>query len=66
MPNFNKFKEKIVKMLDMDNNECYENHKNENGICYGLVGGTKSTDYLAEHCIGCKHHTFFVNKEVIE
>lgn len=60
---FNVFKNNIIKLLDLDNDKCYENHKNKDGICYGLVGGTESTDYLAECCIDCKHHTLLIRKK---
>lgn len=60
---FNKIKRNIIKLLDLEHDECYEDHKDKDGICYGLVGGTKWTDDLAEQCIGCKHHTFLIRKE---
>ena len=38
---------------------CYDLMEDEgiaiNGKCCGLAGGTRATDYLQEHCIGCPH-----------
>lgn len=25
------------------------------GLCGGMVGGTKATEYLSEQCVGCPH-----------
>ena len=52
-----KFIKSIKSFLDLNNDRCYEEHKNNDGKCYGLVGGTKSTEYLSESCIGCDHLT---------
>lgn len=38
---------------------CYEEHKNKDGICYGLVGGDCHTDYLQYACIGCPYYTYY-------
>lgn len=52
----------IRKFLDVRNDRCFEEHKNADGICYGLMGGDWSTDYLAETCVSCKHHTMYCGK----
>jgi hypothetical protein len=55
-----KLVEKIINIFDLRNDACFEEHKDEDGKCYGLVGGSKSTDYLSEHCMSCKHHTLLI------
>ena len=44
-------------LFDVGNDKCFEEHKNADGICYGLFGGDSNTGYLSETCIGCEHHT---------
>ena len=38
---------------------CYDRMEAEGiaimGCCCGLVGGTRATDYLQEHCVDCPH-----------
>lgn len=41
----------------MTREECFEKYKSPDGKCYGVAGGTSSTNYLCEGCIGCKYHT---------
>lgn len=53
---------KIIEILDLHNDKCFEEHKHEDGKCYGLVGGCWATDYLCESCISCKHHTMIIRK----
>ena len=41
-------------------NSCYERMKargyiEEDEKCYGMVGGTRATNYLSEECISCPH-----------
>ena len=52
----------LKKFFDIGNDRCFEEHKNADGICYGLMGGDRNTDYLAETCVSCKHHTMFCRK----
>lgn len=40
--------------------ECFNEHKNDQGICYGLYGGDKFSDNLSYSCIDCPYHTPFV------
>ena len=47
----------LKKFFDIGNDRCFEEHKNAEGICYGLMGGDRNTGYLSESCIGCKYHT---------
>ena len=39
--------------------KCYKEMENKNKAknkcCYGLAGGTRSTDYLSESCIDCPY-----------
>lgn len=39
--------------------KCFEVHKNSKGVCYGLVGGDRHSDYTMYCCIGCPYHTFY-------
>lgn len=52
----------LKKFLDIGNDRCFEEHKNADGKCYGLMGGDWSTDYLSETCVSCKHHTMYCRK----
>ena len=47
----------IRHLLDVGNEKCFEKHKNSDGVCYGLMGSNRNTEYLSESCIGCKYHT---------
>jgi len=40
---------------------CFNEHKNDKGICYGLYGGDKFSDNLSYSCIDCPYHTPFVS-----
>ena len=52
----------ILKFKLWWNKNCYENYKNKDGICYGMVGGDKFSDYTCYSCIGCPYHTLFYSK----
>lgn len=43
----------LLRMKDVIEQE-YSGHA-AMGLCSGLVGGTKNTEYLSESCIGCPH-----------
>lgn len=38
---------------------CYDRMEEDGvatmGFCFGVVGGSKKTDYLSEMCMGCPH-----------
>jgi hypothetical protein len=42
--------------------ECFEMYKSTDGKCYGVVGGTRYTDYLSEYCVDCPYHTMIVKE----
>ncbi len=50
---FTFFKQKKKKSQE----QCYNEHKNDKGICYGAYGGDSHTEYLSYGCIGCPYHT---------
>jgi hypothetical protein len=50
----------FIETFMMTREECYENTKSVDGKCYGVVGGTKNTDYLSEYCIDCPYCTMIV------
>lgn len=35
--------------------KCYDQYGSRDNICYGIVGGTKATNYLSEMCIDCPY-----------
>ena len=35
--------------------KCFAENKSTDGNCYGLLGGDRTTDYLAFCCLGCEH-----------
>lgn len=42
---------------------CYKIHRNSDGVCYGMYGGTIKTDFLEESCIECPFWTCYVLKQ---
>lgn len=47
-------------------NQCYKQREKEGtaifGMCGGLVGGDKATDYLQYSCVDCKYYNFNLPK----
>ena len=50
----------VIWALTPEYEKCYSDMEYEGytsmDCCGGLTGGTKSTDYLSEMCIGCPHY----------
>lgn len=55
--------DKLKERQKQRKDKCYEEHKDSQGKCYGLLGGDRSTDYYAECCVGCKYLTIYLPKE---
>lgn len=57
------YKERIEKIRDRLDEirkrkyaNCFQAHrKGKNDYCFGIIGGTASTDYLDEGCIDCPY-----------
>lgn len=47
--------DKLKERSKRHKNKCFEENKSEDGKCYGLLGGDRSTDYLTFCCLGCEH-----------
>lgn len=39
---------------------CYKEHCNKKGICHGVYGGDRYTEYLSYGCIGCEYWKCYV------
>ena len=50
----------IILAVTPEYDKCYSDREREGyasmNCCGGLTGGTKTTDYLSEMCIGCPHY----------
>ena len=47
--------------------ECFQAHqKDDKGYCYGLAGGTASTDFLNEVCIDCPYLMILLRGDIDE
>lgn len=58
--------DKILTFFEQKRNksqeQCYNENKNAEGICYGVYGGDSYTDHLSYACIGCPYHTLYFRR----
>lgn len=54
--------QRIKECFLIDKDKCFEENKNEKGICYGLYGGDRGTEYHCYQCADCPHLTIYVKK----
>ena len=49
----------IKELFVIDKDKCFEENKNEEGVCYGLAGGDKWSEYHCYQCLDCPHLTIY-------
>lgn len=52
--------QRIKECFLIDKDKCFEENKNEKGICYGLYGGDKWSEYHCYQCMDCPHLTIYM------
>lgn len=40
--------------------QCYKKYGKGNGVCHGIYGGDRYTEYLSYGCIGCEYWECYV------
>ena len=55
--------QRIKECFLIDKDKCFEENKNEKGICYGLYGGDRGTEYHCYDCVDCPHLTIYSKKQ---